>query len=111
MKTNPGPTTLVLAALAVLLVWALSRTTWRPGRATPLARRRAWGELTTASWRRFRRHPRLFLGIGLLFIPLGAVITLIQWLLFQVTALTPLVDEAGQRNAFVDTLALSLGVC
>ena len=31
MKTNPGPTALVLAALAVLLVWGLSRTTWRPG--------------------------------------------------------------------------------
>jgi hypothetical protein len=110
MKTNPAPTTLVLAALAVLLVWSLSRTTWRPARPTPLARRRAWGELTVASWRRLRAHPRLFLGIGLLFIPLGAVITLIQWLLFQVWALSPLVDEAGERNGFVDTLALSLGV-
>jgi hypothetical protein len=110
VKTNPGPTTLILAALVVLLVWGLSRTAWRPGRPAPLARTRAWGELTTASWRRFRERPRLFLGIGLLFVPLGAVITLIQWLLFQVTALTPLVNEAGQRNAFVDTLALSLGV-
>jgi hypothetical protein len=110
MKTNPGPTSLILAALAVLLVWALSRTSWRPGRPAPLARSRAWGELTVASWRRFRKHPGLFLGIGLLFIPLGAVITLIQWLLFQVWALTPLVDEAGQRNGFVDTLAVSLGV-
>lgn len=110
MKTNPGPTTLILAALAVLLVWGLSRTAWRPGRPAPLARSRAWGELTVASWRRFREHLRLFLGIGLLFIPLGALITLIQWLLFQAWALTPLVDEAGQRNAFVDTLAVSLGV-
>jgi hypothetical protein len=110
MKTNPGPTALILGALVVLLVWSLSRTAWRPGRPAPLARTRAWGELTVASWRRFRRRPLLFLGIGLLFIPLGAVITLIQWLLFQVTALSPLVDEAGQRNGFVDTLALSLGV-
>ena len=37
MKTNPGPTALILAALAVLLVWGLSRTTWRPGRPAPLA--------------------------------------------------------------------------
>ena len=109
-KANPGPAILILAVLAVLLVWGLSRTAWRPGRPEPLARRRAWGELTTASWRRFRRHPRVFLGIGLLFLPLGAIITLIQWLLFQVSAFTPLVDEAGERNAFVDTLVLSLGV-
>jgi hypothetical protein len=109
-KANPGPTTLVLAVLAVLLVWGLSRTAWRPGRPAPLARQRAWGELTTASWRRLREHPRLFLGIGLLFVPLGALITLIQWLIFRASALTPLVDEAGERNGFVDTLVLSLGV-
>jgi hypothetical protein len=58
----------------------------------------------------FASRPRLFLGIGLLFVPLGLLITLLQWLLFRVTALAPLVDEAGERHVIVDSLALGLGL-
>ena len=57
MKTNPGPTTLISPRWSCCSSGPLSRTTWRPGRPAPLARARAWGELTTASWRRFRKTP------------------------------------------------------
>lgn len=38
------------------------------------------------------------------------MITLVQWLVFRVALLAPLVDEAGERNAFVDALAFGLGL-
>jgi len=108
-KASPGTAAIVVGGLAVLLLWGFSRTRWRPAAPLPVARRRRWGQLLSASARMLARHPRVFLGIGLLFVPLGLLITLVQWVLFQVTALAPLVDEAGERNAFVATLAFGVG--
>jgi hypothetical protein len=55
-------------------------------------------------------HLRLFLAIGLLFFPLGAVITGLQYLLFKVSGLNALVESAGRTNAVVDFFAIGLGV-
>jgi hypothetical protein len=56
------------------------------------------------------RHLRLFLAIGLLFIPLGVLVTGIQYLLFRVGGLDGLVNSAGSTNAVVDFLAFALGI-
>jgi hypothetical protein len=110
VKANPGRAALVLGGLGVLLLWGLSRTVWEPTAPLPAARRRRWGQLVAASVRIYGRRPRVFLGIGLLFIPLGLIITGVQFLVFRVSSLDALVDEAGERNAFVDALALGLGL-
>jgi hypothetical protein len=55
-------------------------------------------------------HLRLFLSIGLLFLPLGVLITGLQYLLFRVAGLNGLVDSAGSSNAVVAFLAFALGV-
>ncbi len=110
VKANPGAAALVLGGLGVLLLWGLSRTVWEPAAPLPAARRRRWGQLVSASLRIAGRRPRTFLGIGLLFVPLGLVITGIQFLVFRISTLDSLVDEAGERNAFVDALALGLGL-
>jgi hypothetical protein len=110
IKINPGRTALVVGGLVLLLLWPLSRTRWQPSSPLPIARRRAWGQLITAAGRMFASRPRVFLGIGLLFVPIGLLITLVQWLLFRVTALAPLVDETGERHAWVTTLAVGLGL-
>ncbi|MGD9572555.1 MAG: hypothetical protein AB7V62_11750 [Thermoleophilia bacterium] len=110
VKANPGVALVVIGGLAVLLVWALSRTSWSPSAPLPLARRRSWGHLLRAALAMFGRHPRLFMGIGLLFVPLGLLITLIQWILFRATMFAPLLDETGERNAFTAGLALVLGL-
>ncbi len=109
-KASPVATLLVVGGLVVLLVWGLTRTRWRTDAPDRLARRRAWGQLLTDGGRHFTRHPRLFLGIGLAFIPIGLAITLVQWLIFRFTALHLLVDEAGGDNAVVATFALALGL-
>jgi hypothetical protein len=58
----------------------------------------------------YRSRFRLFAGIGLLFIPVGIVIGLLQYLLFRVVAFLPLVETAGESNISVAGLALSFGV-
>jgi Vacuolar protein sorting-associated protein 62 len=109
-QANPGRVALAVGALLLLALWALSRTAWRPSAPLRLARRRAWGQLISASRRMCAGHPRVFLGIGLLFVPLALLIALLQWLLFRATGFEPLVDEAGEQNAVVATLAFGLGL-
>src|SRR5262249_14904845 len=75
---NPGLTLLVLALVAALAIWAITRTAWRPAAPLRLARRRSWGQVFSAAGRMYVRGAPLFLGIGLLFIPLGALISLLQ---------------------------------
>jgi hypothetical protein len=110
VKANPGIAALVIGGLGVLLLWGLSRTAWEPTAPLPAAARRRWGQLVSAGSRIYWRRARVFLGIGLLFVPLGLLITLVQFLVFRVSSLDALVDEAGERNAFVDALALGLGL-
>jgi hypothetical protein len=58
----------------------------------------------------YRSRPRLFLGIGLFFVPLGLVITGLQYLLFRHGPISPLVGAAGETNISVSGLALGLGI-
>jgi hypothetical protein len=106
---HPAPVLLGLLAIVLVLLVAARRTAWRPSAPLRLARRRAVGQVLSASWRMYRGHPRLFLGIGLLFIPMGILISVIQYLLVQVGTLAPLVDSAGESNGIVVMLALGLG--
>ncbi len=110
IKINPGRTALVIAGIVLLLLWPITRTRWAPSTPRPLAARRAWGQIISAGARAFADRPHVFIGIGLVFIPLGLLITGLQWVLFRATALAPLVDDAGERHAWVDAMALGLGL-
>jgi hypothetical protein len=110
MLDNPGPVILVCALVALLAIWLTSRTTWRPAVMFRVRRRRSWGTLVTSAARLYAKHPRTFLGIGLLFIPLGLLAAGVQYLLFDVGGLSPLVAEAGDSNPVVVLLVESLGI-
>jgi hypothetical protein len=107
---NPSPVYIGLAVLLILVLWLTSRTRWQPSAPLRLERRRPWGSIVNSARRMYFGHLRLFLAIGLLFFPLGALITGIQYLLFRVSSLSGLVDAAGSTNAVVDFLAIALGV-
>src|SRR5262249_54793129 len=66
---NPSPVLIALAVLLGIVLWLTSRTDWEPTAPLRLSRRRRWGSIVTSSRRMYRRHMRLFLGIGLLFLP------------------------------------------
>ena len=105
---SPGLTVLVLVLVAALLVFAATRTTWRPTAPLRLARRRSWGQIVFASGRMYGRRARLFLGIGLLFIPLGALISLVQALLLGGFGLLG-VDTTGEPAGALVLLVAAVG--
>jgi hypothetical protein len=107
---NPSPVLIVLAVILGIVLWLTSRTDWHPSAPLRLSRRRAWGSIVTAARRMYLGHLRLFLAIGLLFFPLGALISGLQYLFFRVGGLNGLVDSAGSTNAVVDLLAFALGI-
>jgi hypothetical protein len=82
---NPGWTLLVLGGLLALLVLAIVKATWTPVAPFRIARRRAWGQILSASARMYVRDVRLVVGLGILLLPVMLAITVIQWLLLQLT--------------------------
>jgi hypothetical protein len=107
---NPQATLVTLGVILALLVFAATRTSWSGSAPLRLRRRRAFGEIVVSAWQLYRAHARTFIGIGVLFVPIGVVITLLQYLLFRVVGLVPLVETAGASNVSVAGLAFSLGL-
>jgi hypothetical protein len=105
---NGGRLALALGILAALVVFVLTRTSWRPSTPLRVRRRRSWGQTFTASWRMYLLRPRLFLGIGLLVIPISLVITGLQILLLSATALVG-IDPNGEGGGFRVGLGVWLG--
>jgi hypothetical protein len=103
---RPGAVLLGLALLALALYLIASRTQWQPGAPLRLARRRAWGQILVASGRIYAAHPRLFLGVGLLFVPVSLAASLAQSAALRLAALAAPVASEGEAN----TLAAGLGV-
>jgi hypothetical protein len=101
-----------LAALValILVVLAVVRMQWRPSQPFAVARRRGLGQILHASARVYRENPRLYMGIGLLFLPVSLVVAGIQQLLFNLIGLDVLADVTGQTNAAVVAAALSIGL-
>jgi hypothetical protein len=78
---NPGATVLVLALVLGIVAFAIVRATWTPVAPLRVGRRRTWGQVLSASARMYVAHPRVWVGLGLLLIPISLLITLVQWLL------------------------------
>ncbi|HEX7255675.1 MAG TPA: hypothetical protein VF236_07075 [Gaiellaceae bacterium] len=79
---DPALVLLGLAALLALALFAAARTAWRPTAPLSVARRRTWGQTLAAAGRMYVGRAPLFLGIGLLLIPISVLIALLQTLLF-----------------------------
>jgi hypothetical protein len=104
---NPGPMLLVLALLAAVVIWAIVRSTWTPVAPLHVARRRAWGQLLSASARMYVSRLRLFVGLGLVLIPVTFLVTVLQWLL--VRALDAVGTVTGSGAGLFAYIALVIG--
>jgi hypothetical protein len=106
-----GPAVFLAALVAlILVVLAVARMQWRPSQPFALARRRTLGQILFASARVYRENPRLYMTIGLLFLPVSLVVAGIQQLLFNLIGLDVLADATGQTNAAVVAAGLSIGL-
>jgi hypothetical protein len=105
---RPLQFTLVLAVLALLLLFALSRTSWRPTAPLHLARRRAWGQTLAAATRMYLAKPGLMLGIGILFIPISFLTALLQSLMVHGTDILG-VETGSGSGGLLGFVVLALG--
>jgi hypothetical protein len=99
---------LVLAGLALVVIFLLSRATWRPAAPLRLARRRAWGQILAASARMYVRRIGLFVGIGLLLVPISLLVTLLQTVVLHATSVLG-VQAGGESKGFVAFVVLAIG--
>jgi hypothetical protein len=105
---NPGATVAVLGALLALLVYVLTRTPWRPATPLRVPRRRTWGQTFTASWRMYVSRPGLFLGIGVVAVPVSIVVAALQSVLIRATSLVGITADA-EGGGFRVGLAVWIG--
>jgi hypothetical protein len=105
---QPAPVFLALAALVVLVMVSLSRATWRPTAPLRLARRRAWGQILAAAARMYVGRMPLFVGIGVLAIPIALLVTLLQALVLQASTVVGFESE-GEGSGLLALLVLAIG--
>jgi hypothetical protein len=105
---RPLPFILAIAALALLLIYALSRTAWRPAAPYRLAHRRAWGQTLAASARMYGSELPLVVGIGVLFIPISLLVVLLQSLLLRGTGFVG-IESGAEGNSVLAFFVLAIG--
>jgi hypothetical protein len=106
---NPTATLLVLAGVLAIAAFAATRTRWRPVAPLRVARRRSWGQILAASGRMYIAQARLFLGIGLVLIPLGLVISILQALVLGGFGLVG-IDVTGESAGILALLVVAIGL-
>jgi hypothetical protein len=104
---NPPVVLGVLAALLVLVALLISRATWTPSTPLRLARRRAWGQILSSSLRMYRQRPGLFLGIGLVMLPISIVVALLQTLIVGAAGFAG-IDADGEGATLLVLLLVAL---
>ena len=98
---DPAPLLLALGALLALVLLGLSRATWRPTAPLHLARRRAWGQILTAAARMYAQRLWLFLGIGLVLLPISLVVTLLQAIVIRASSIAGISTDGEGGGVFV----------
>ena len=108
LVANPVEFSLVLGGLVLLVLYLLSRTTWRPAAPLRLARRRSWGQILSASARMYTARFGLFVGLGVLFVPIAFLVTLFQAVVLHATNVLGV--QAGRSSgSFLSYIVVAIG--
>jgi hypothetical protein len=105
---HPFPTFVGIVAVLALVAFGLSRATWRPTAPLRLARRRTWGQVITSAARMYVTRWRLFIGIGVLFLPVSLLITALQAGVLGASRIAGIADE-GQAAGTLALLVVAIG--
>ncbi len=105
---DPVTFSLIVGGLLLVAAFLLSRTAWRPTAPLRLAHRRAWGQILAASGRMYVARLPLFVGLGVLFVPIGLLVSLLQALLLHSTSMLGVQVGRGSSGV-VAFVALALG--
>lgn len=109
---SPARTLALLAVLAALLWFLLSRTSWRRVDPEPLVARRRAGEIVRAAVAVYRRRPAAFVAAGVVAVPVGVLAAVLSAVLVHLPVLGPAVrvsdDDAGVRALVSSAVAAAL---
>jgi len=105
---DPLPTLIVLGAVLALLLYAIARTTWHPTGPLRVARRRTFGQTLAAAGRMYVSHLALFLGIGLVLLPISLLEALLQGLVTHASNVAG-IDAEGEGGGFLVLLVVAIG--
>ena len=104
LADHPWRLLLMLALIALFVIWLLRRTTWTPFTPLRIARRRATGQVIRAAARMYRSRWRLFIGIGFLTVPASLVVAVLQSLILGTPEVAG-VSEGGEGGGLRVILA------
>jgi hypothetical protein len=99
---------LLLLILGVILGAALT-TTWRPPTTHPLRRRRQGGQIFRATTRVYLQNLPTFAAAGVIFVPVYLIAASIQWAIFHLSSVAPLIALDGRHGAVTAFLAVLVG--
>jgi hypothetical protein len=105
---EPLPTLLALGALLALLLYAIARATWHPTAPLRVARRRTFGQTLAAAGRMYVSHLPLFVGIGLVLIPISLLEALLQGVIAHASSVAG-IDTDGEGGGFLVLLVVAIG--
>jgi len=106
---RPVPFVALLFLTLVGLLAAVERTTWRPPDPHPLRRRRQGGQIFRAAGRIYAENIPVFAAAGVIFVPVYVIAAALQWTVFHVTSVAPLVALDGRHGAVTAFLAVLIG--
>jgi hypothetical protein len=106
-QQRPLLSLVILAALVGIVAFILTRTRWSPVLTEPLECSRTIGQILRAAFRIYRAHRRLFLGIGVISIPIGLFFTSIEALLFE--ELLGFARLTGEKSGGGDLFGVGVG--
>jgi hypothetical protein len=98
-----------LAVVAAIAIWLTRRTRWSPLVSEPVEQARTGGQIYRTARLIYARHLRMFLGIGLAFIPLGILGALLQKAVFDFTGVGTFVNEVETDPIISGVIALLFG--
>jgi hypothetical protein len=106
---HPLPFIALLLIVLGGLLGAAAATTWRPPDAHPLRRRRQGGQIFRATTRVYVRNLPTFAAAGVIFVPVYIVAASIQWVIFHISSVAPLIALDGRHGAVTAFLAVLIG--
>jgi hypothetical protein len=108
LAKDPQAMAALLLVLLVVLLFGISRTSWRPTAPLHVARRRSWGQILSAAGRMYVGHTLLFVGIGSLLVVLGLAISILQGLILGGFGLLG-VETSGESAGALVLLIVGVG--
>lgn len=106
---SPAAALVTLAVLIGSATFLTRRTRWGPVTTRPLVAERRTGQILRGSWRVWLPNARQMLTIGLVYVPVAVVTSIVQAGLLAVPFVSDLIDLAGDRSGTAFLLAMAVG--